>query len=228
MKIIDCVQGSEEWFAVRRGVVTASEADALLTPHFKARTGEGVETFMYRKLAEKTVGWVPEFQGTFATDQGQLAEKIAIPWFNFAHTADARTVGFCLSDDGRTGCSPDALWGDDCGVEAKFPSHPNHLKYLLKNEVPPEYRPQVHFSMFVTGRPRWTFLSYSRAFPALVIHVKRDEEIQDQIQAALTPFFEKFDKALAWLMEKKQEQDAPLKAAYEAKIRNWEKTGVIP
>ena len=228
MKTFDVEQYSPEWFALRRGVVTASEIDALVTPAFKARTGEGVETYLCRKLAEKVTGYAPEAGSTFQMDQGSLAEKLALPWFNFTHNRDARAVGFCLSDDGRIGCSPDALDGDDSGLEIKFPAHPTHLKYLMRNELPPEYRAQVHFSMMVTGRPRWTFLSFSRAFPSLVIEVKRDEAIQDALRDALGAFLFRFDEKLAWLTKQKQDQDAPLREAYEAKIAAWEKTGIVP
>ena len=228
MKIIDCKQGSTEWLLARMGVVTASEIDALVSPTWKVRTGEGPETYLYRKLAEKLVGWMPEFSGTYEMQQGSIIETIAIPWYNFTYDANAVRVGFCVSDDWRCGCSPDALIDDDCGLEVKSPQAPQHLKYLLRNEVPPDYLPQVHFSMFVTGRPRWKFLSYSRQFPSLVVEVKRDEKIQAVFREATESFYAKFDEKLDWLMKEKEAQEAPMKAAYEEKIRNWEKTGVIP
>ncbi len=228
MKIFDMPQGSTEWLEVRKGVVTASEADALVTPLWKLRTGDGVETYLFKKLCERIIGWQPEFAGTFEMNQGHVIEKIALPWFNFTYDTNARRVGFCLSDDGRCGCSPDALLDEDGGLEIKAPQPPAHLKYLLRGEVPPEYLAQVHFSMFVTGRPSWTFLSYSRQFPALVVEVKRDERIQEVLRAAVDSFLAKFDEKLAWLTQQKASQDEPLKAAYEAKISHWEKTGEIP
>jgi hypothetical protein len=228
MKIFDMPQGSTEWLSVRLGVVTSSEIDALVTPLWKARTGEGVETYLFRKLCEKMIGWRPEFAGTFEMNQGNIIETIALPWFNFTYDTNARRVGFCLSDDGRYGCSPDALLGDDNGLEIKSPQPPQHLKYLIRGEVPSEYLAQVHFSMLVTGRPKWTFLSFSRHFPALVVEVKRDERIQEILRGVLASFLARFDAELASLAKQKEAQDAPLKAAYEEKIRNWEKTGVIP
>lgn len=228
MKIFDMPQGSSEWVQARLGVVTASEIDALVTPLWKPRTGEGVETYLFRKLSEKTIGWRPEFAGTFEMNQGNIIETIALPWFNFTYDANARRVGFCLSDDGRSGCSPDALIGDDNGLEIKSPQPPQHLKYLIRGEVPPEYLAQVHFSMLVTGRPRWTFLSFSRHFPSLVVEVKRDERIQEILRTTLDAFLVKFDAQLAWLTRQKEAQDAPLKAAHEAAMREWELTGKIP
>lgn len=183
---------------VRLGVVTASEVDALISPFWKQREGEGPQTYMYRKLCEKMLGWAPE-GGSWAMEQGSIVEGIAIPWYQFQYDVEVKRVGFITSDDGRIGCSPDGLIGDDCGIEIKSPQPPTHLKYLLKGEVPPEYRAQVHFSMLVTGRPRWVFLSYSRHFDPLVIIVERDPKVIALMQKAVDGFKLRFDTALAKL-----------------------------
>ena len=224
MKTLDLKQGTPEWLAARRGVVTASEADALLTPLFKARTGEGVETYLYRKLAEKLLGWSPEDLrpgggfSSFAMEQGNVVETIARPWFAFQYNCEVKAVGFCLSDDGRVGCSPDGLIGDDCGLELKAPQPPTHLRYLIANELPPEYAVQVHFSMFATGRPRWMFASYSRQFDPLVIEVKRDGAIQAKIAAAVAAFYEKFDALYAKFKSQQDVEHERKTAEYYASL----------
>src|SRR5882757_11245793 len=124
MKTLTCKQGSSEWAAARLGVVTASEIDALVSPTWKIRTGQGVDTYLYRKLAEKVMGYAGDGGGTFAMDQGNIIEKIAIPYYAFTYNVDVKTVGFCLSDDGRIGCSPDGLIGDFSGIEIKSPQPP--------------------------------------------------------------------------------------------------------
>lgn len=217
MKIIDCKQGSTEWSQARLGVVTASEVDALVTPLWKPRTGDGVETFLYRKLCEKLLNWSPadiSGGGTFAMIQGSIVEEIARPWYAFEYNVNVQTPGFCLSDDGRIGCSPDGLIGDDCGLELKAPQPPQHLKYLIGGVVPKEYLAQVHFSMFVTGRPRWVFCSYSRQFPPLVIEVKRDPKIDAVFETALGDFFDQFDAIYGKLKAIKDAENAAKTAAY--------------
>ena len=81
MKIIECEQGSTAWYMARMGVVTASEFDSLVTPKWKIREGAGVDTYLYRKLAEKILNWSPEMLEGFAVNQGNIIEKIALPWF---------------------------------------------------------------------------------------------------------------------------------------------------
>lgn len=222
MKIIACKQGTPEWFTARRGVVTASEIDSLVTPLWKARTGDGVETYRFLKLAEKLIGYAPPDVGTHAMVQGQLVESIARPWYEFTYGVKVETPGFCASDDGRIGCSPDGLIGDDCGLELKCPQPPTHLKYLIGGCVPPHYLAQVHFSMLVTGRPRWIFASYSRQFPALVVEVNRDESIQQILKDALHQFFKGFDAIYTKMKAEADAENAAKTADY------YRREGITP
>lgn len=215
MKLIDCKQGSTEWQLARLGVVTASEVDALITPLWKVRTGEGVETYLYKKLAEKLMGWSPvDVGGSWAMEQGNVVETLARPWYAFEYNVEVQTPGFITSDDGRIGCSPDGLIGDDCGLEIKSPQPPKHLQYLVAGVCPKEYLAQVHFSMYVTGRPRWKFVSYSRQFAPLVVEVGRDEAICAAFGAALASFNAQFDAIYAKLKGQQDAENAAKTAAY--------------
>lgn len=209
MIIHDTVQGSAEWLKARLGVVTASEFGALVTPLFKQRTGEGVQAYLYRKVCERVLGYAPDTGGSFAMSNGSIIEHEAVPWLAFAHNLKIDRVGFVTTDDGKAGCSPDGLIGAEGGLEVKSPTEPIHLRYLMDNEVPGEYLPQIHFSMYVTGRKWWKFLSYNRQFPAVVIHVERDEQIQQAIHLALTDFLKQLDYAHAKIKALKDAEMAP-------------------
>lgn len=194
MKLHNVQQGSQEWLELRLGIPTASEFNALISPTWKVREGEGPHTYLCRKIVEKVCRHIDEdFGGNFAVEQGSILEGEAIPWFEFAHDVAIDRVGFCTTDDGRAGCSPDGLIGEDGGIEVKCPLPHTHLKYLLAGTLPADYAAQVHGSMYVTGRKWWKFVSYSRKFPALVLHVDRDEKIQEAIKAALDGFNALFD-----------------------------------
>lgn len=198
MKIHDCAQGSTEWLALRAGRPTASEFDNLITPLWKVRDGAGVDTYLYRKLAEKCMGVPMESGGgSFAMNNGVILEAEALPWFEFAHDVKVQRVGFVTSDDGRMGCSPDGLLGNDGGIEIKCPMPDTHLRYLLAGTVPRDYLAQVHGSMLVTGRAWWKFLVYGRQFPPLVVRVERDETIIAKMRAALDAFLARFDAEFA-------------------------------
>lgn len=194
-------QGSPEWAIARSAIPTASEFDQLLSPTFEIRKGEMPTTYLNRKVAEWWQGGPMPGFSSFDTEQGKILEEECLPFYELEHGVTLQRTGLITSDDGFAGCSPDALIGDDCGLEAKCPAAHTHVGYLLKNELPRDYAPQVHGSMFVTGRPQWVFFSYRRHFPALRIVVERDEEIQETIAEALAAFHARFESAKARMIE---------------------------
>lgn len=214
MKIHDFKQHSPEWNTVRLGKVTASEADSLVSPEGKIRTGEGPKAYLCRKVCEKILGYAQETGGTFQMDQGTIAETVALPWYAFTFDRDIRRVGFCESFDGRFGCSPDALVGEDGGVEIKHPAPPLHLRYLIEGVVPKDYVIQVQFCLWVTGRRWWDFVSFSRQFNPLVVRVEKDPKLQDAISEALAQFADKFDAVYTKIKNEKDAENAAKSLAY--------------
>lgn len=195
-------QNTLEWHMARAGIPTASEFDSLLTAKFEIRNGDTPRTYLERKVAEAWQGGpLPIFNGSFAMEQGKILEEEAIPWYELEYSTRIQRVGFVTTDDKRAGCSPDGLIGEHSGIELKCPEAHTHVKYLLNGTLPKDYACQVHGSMFVTGRPQWQFVSYRRNFPALVLTIERDEEIQEKIAEALAQFFEKFDLAMEQMVE---------------------------
>lgn len=218
MKIIDCKQGSGQWLAARAGVITASEFDSLMTPLWKKKTGETPQTYIVRKVAEACMGIPLTDPSAWVMDQGVILESEAIPWLEFTHSLSVQRVGFVTSDDGRIGCSPDGLIGDDGGIEIKCPQPTAHVKYLLAGSVPPDYLAQVHGSMYVTGRRWWKFLSYSRQFPPVLVHVDRDDEIIGKIDAVIQESLADFEEKLKNVRAIKEAYDGPKIAKAEKRL----------
>lgn len=203
MKIYrDIVQGTAEWFQIRVGKVTASELKNLLTPKFELRTGEMPKSYLYKKVAEGFRGKPLDDQdfSSLHTENGQILEDEArkLFCFTFDH-AQLSDAGFVEHDDGRFGCSPDALIGEDSGLEIKAPMQKTHTKYLIEGKLPEDYATQVHGCIYATGRPQWEFMSYARKFPPLLLKVERDEKINEQIRKALDIFYARYDEAIAKL-----------------------------
>ncbi len=194
-------QRTVDWMIARSGIPTASEFSSIVTPLFKARTGEMPKTYLYKKIAEWWMGGPLSGFNIFDMDQGNTLEEEAIPWYELEHNVEIQRVGFITTDDGRVGCSPDGLIGDDCGIEIKCPAVHTHVGYVLAGTLPDEYAAQVHGAMYVTGRPSWKFLSYCRNFPPLLIHVLRDDKIQAQLHEALIDFLEAFELAKVKMQE---------------------------
>lgn len=226
MKRYDCAQGGAEWLQLHVGIPTASEFANLVTPEFKMKSGEVPSAYLAKKVAEAWLGGpLPGFT-SFATDQGKLLEEEAIPGAVLEYGWKIDRVGFCTTEDGRIGCSPDGLLGEDSGLEIKCPNMETHVRYLLAGEVPDKYLAQVHGSMLVTGRPEWKFLSYRRRFPPLLITVARDEAIQAKLLEALTLFLGRFDRAMERMTELNGGPPPPKPATTGDPIKfSWEQQG---
>lgn len=196
----DVVQMEGPWTLLHIGKVTASTLDAIISPTWKIRDSEGFKTFVYKKAAEVyRKSPLPGFTGSWATEQGMMREDEAIAFAALTYEWRITKMGFCETDDGRAGCSPDGLIGDHSGIEMKCPEPHTHVKYLCEGVLPKEYAAQVHGSMFVTGRPEWVFFSYSRGFPPFTLTVHRDEEVIKAIGEAVEKFAEELDRAVAKL-----------------------------
>lgn len=151
-------QRTPEWFAARRGRITASSVGAILglSPHMKR---DDVMRNMVREWYEAE----REFKGNVATEWGTHNEHGALIDYKMKTGNDVQEVGFISFED-WAGCSPDGLVGDDWGLEIKCPYGirsdycPVPFKTLAEQ---PHYYAQVQFSMFVTGRKSWDFFQWT-------------------------------------------------------------------
>lgn len=201
MKILTMKQGSPDWFKARMGLPTASEFDRLITPLGKLRTGDGPQTFLVEKLAERWTGKPQSDYYSRPMENGTIRQDHAIGWLAFEHNIDIKEVGFILSDDGRYGCSPDGLLLPQSGVEVKCPILKTQIGWLLDGELPKEHTAQVQGSMLVTGAKVWKFLAYSEEAPNLLLDVERDDKFCDTLAEGLAAFCERLDAAYKRLVE---------------------------
>jgi putative phage-type endonuclease len=181
----DIEQGSDEWHAIRRGVITASAIAKLLTGTGKPANNDTSRAQLYQLLAERITG---ESEASFYNDdmaRGHLLEPFARDLYaaNYAPVQECGFISRQLSGV-VIGYSPDGLVGDDGLIEIKSPRPKTHLKSLLTNQVPGEYVPQVQTGLAVSGRAWCDFISYAPGLPLFVRRVERDEQLIAQIIAA--------------------------------------------
>jgi putative phage-type endonuclease len=181
----DIEQGSDEWHAIRRGVITASSIAKLLTGTGKPANNDTSRAQLYQLLAERITG---ESDPGFYNDdmaRGHLLEPFARDLYaaNYAPVTECGFITYKLSGV-LIGYSPDGLVGDDGLIEIKSPRQKTHLKSLLTNQVPGEYVPQVQTGLAVSGRAWCDFISYAPGLPLFVRRVERDEQLIAQIIAA--------------------------------------------
>lgn len=181
----DIEQGTDQWHALRRGVITASAIGKLLTGGGKPANNDTSRAQLYQLLAERITG---ESDSGFYNDdmaRGHLLEPYARDLYD-KRFDPVQECGFITltTRAGTIGYSPDGLVGADGLIEIKCPRPKTHLKSLLTGEVPSEYIPQVQTGLAVTGRRWCDYISYSPGLPLFVTRCRPDPELIAQIVAA--------------------------------------------
>jgi putative phage-type endonuclease len=197
MKTYDFDQYSPEWFAVRRGIPTASEFHRIITAK-QGKSSAQAHGYLCRLIGDRFDIDYPRVNdnATAAMKRGTQFEPEARRFYEFDRDTTVAQVGFCTTDDGRLGCSPDGLVGDDGLIEIKCPSPEVHVAYILDGGLPDDYRPQVHGQLLVTGRSWCDFLSYCPGLPNFIVRVEADE-FTTKLRCALEDFLARYDELLA-------------------------------
>lgn len=192
MEIFNCDQGSEEWFACRAGIPTASKFATVIAK------GEGKTRGKYmRQLAGEILTGVPmDGYTNVHMERGKEMEDEARELYAFVHDADIHRVGFIRN--GMKGGSPDSLVGNNGGLEIKTALPDIHIERLEKNRIPPEHVAQVQGNIWIGEREWWDFVSYWPALPLLRVRVYRDD---DYIKT-LSDEIDRFNDELAVLVER--------------------------
>jgi len=193
-------QGGADWLLIRAGMPTASQFSKVITPA-KFAVSTSVELYSSHLLAELYYGGPIDSDSSQFMERGKELEAEALAWYELGVSEEVETTGFCMSDDQRYGCSPDALVGDEGGCEIKVPAMVTHLDYLIKDELPTKYLLQVQGSMLVTGRKWWDFVSWHPTAKPLVVRVKRDEDIILALQGGLNILCMRLDEKVEQLSE---------------------------
>jgi hypothetical protein len=183
-------QGSEAWRRARMGVPTASQFNRILTP--TGRPSKQAEHYIYELLAELMMGRPLDSESYPWMQRGIDLEEDAALWYEMQRDVTTDTIGFCMTDDGTIGASPDRLVGDDGLLEIKCPSPAVHVQYLLypQRGVDAEYRVQVMGQLYVAERKWCDVVSYHPELPKVIVRVERDDEYIALLDDALRKFCE--------------------------------------
>jgi hypothetical protein len=191
IELPDLIQGSEEWLAQRRGMVTASVVGKLVTAKtIKPASNDDSRALIALLVAERITGLVDPVWVNDDMLRGQMEEPRARDKYAEHYGVGVRTTGFMVrEEDGwRLGYSPDGLVGDDGLIEVKAPRAKTHLRTILADEVPAYHMPQCQAGLLVTGREWLDFISFCGGMPMFTKRVLPDQRWFDAIQAAVEQF----------------------------------------
>jgi hypothetical protein len=209
------IQGTEEWYAIRCGLLTASEMKKIVTPTFKAASNDKERDHLYELLAQRVTKYVEPSYISDDMTRGQEDENQALTLYH-DNIAPSKCVGFITNDKwGFTlGYSPDALVGEDGLIEVKSRRQKFQVQTFAKNviegTIPDEFMIQIQTGLLVSERKWCDFISYSGGLPMAVIRVFPDLEKQEA------------------LIESARSFEARLSEAHEKYLEAIEKTNPIP
>lgn len=180
MKIIDIVQGTDEWQEFRKGKCMGSKVGDILSK----RETKGRKVGFYQLIADKVAIEDEDIDGM---DRGHRLEDEALSLYEETEGKKYRRGLVCVSDeDPDMGISPDGLSDDETeAVEVKCLSTRIYLKAYFEKTIPDEYEfqklqyfivnPKLEQLHFVFYDPRVT------AKPLFWITVFR-EDVADEVE----------------------------------------------
>src|SRR5690606_3195633 len=118
-------------------------------------------TYMTELVAQVCTGTIEEINSKYM-EWGKQQESSARSAYEFENDILITQVPFVFKDlSFREGCSPDGLVTDSKGVEIKCPYNTQHfIKFLVDDEIKPEYVWQYQYTLRVMGADEWDFVQY--------------------------------------------------------------------
>lgn len=197
----EMIQGSEEWFAARCGLLTASEMHLIVTPTLKATSNEKERSHLFELLAQRITKYVEPSYVSDAMLRGQ-EDEISALWLYEKTYSPVERIGFMTNNKwGFTlGYSPDALVGSDGQVECKSRNQKYQIRtlveYVTTDTIDPDFMIQVQTGLLVSERAWCDLTSYCGGLPMATVRVLPDAKVQDAIIAAATAFEARLSAAM--------------------------------
>ena len=170
-------QGSPEWHKARLGKFTASKFGDLMS----GKTTAGYEKAILKVVYERLTGEPPDdFKSAYMERGNELkAEGLEVYSDLAFHTIER--VGFIERDE-WTGCSPDALIGEEGMVQVKCPAFNTMINYLLKQQIPAIYYWQMQGELLIAGRKWSDFMAYHPKLKPVVVRMFADTTAQARLE----------------------------------------------
>jgi len=186
----DLLQGSDEWLAMRCGLLTASEMKLIITPSkMQFANNDKSRAHVFEIAAQRITQHVEPAYISDDMLRGMEDEAVARELYA-KHYAPVQQAGFITHEiRGITlGYSPDGLVGDKGVIEIKSRRAKYQVETIINDEVPEEYLLQIQTGLLVSGRKWCDFISYSAGLRLYVKRVMADYEMQGKILDAAIAF----------------------------------------
>lgn len=188
MEIITGIdQGTEEWHALRLGIITMSNVQCLLVDGKSSHgLGAGAMTYMSELIGEQFTEMPADFFSSKATERGHEDEPVALQLYETQNNVKTDSATIILNHG--VGYSPDGLVSDSGLVEIKSKAPKFQVDILESQQVPKEHLGQIQGGLWVSEREWLDFIAYCRGMPLFIKRVHRDEKVIQKIAERVKVF----------------------------------------
>jgi hypothetical protein len=216
----DVEQCSEEWFALRRGIPTASKFKAVMAD---GRGGEPSKTradYMLNLAGEILTGRVAEdFQNEYMK-RGKRMEPMALDWYERTHFADLQRIGFvrrtvmpAFAEGFLVGGSPDAYWPEQKKVIEVKTMMPRLIIPIAKKGAagfPTEHWAQCQGHMWLMGAETCDLIIFYEGWRApLKFTIERDDQYIGDLASQVETFVHELRSLVNEIRSKDKAWGAP-------------------
>jgi hypothetical protein len=171
------IQGSEEWFAFKKGKLSASNATPI------GACGKGLNTYAM-ELAMNLCDVEDERYTNSDIERGNELEGFARKSYEFEFGVNVQEIGCITNDKYENVCvSPDGLISENGGCEIKARNSKKHFA-LIQGETADIPFNQIQMTLLVTEREWWDFVSFNPNFskPLFVTRFYPDEKYFEKLK----------------------------------------------
>lgn len=206
MEIIDCIQGTPEWFRARAGIPTASEFSTVMASGRGGAESKTRKTYMLKLAGEILTGEPMDSYSNHHMERGKVMEDEARELYVFINDVEPVRVGFIKN--GNKGCSPDSLIGEKGALEIKTALPHIQIETLLKDEFPPEHKAQCQGVLWVSEREWIDIVVYWPKLPPFIKRAYRDDVYIKTMETAVNAFCDELNSLVEKVRNYGQQQKA--------------------
>lgn len=182
-------QGSPEWLAARRGVITGSRFKDARAKLKSGAPAERQTAYAYDLARERCGGQTLSKFTTAEMRFGTEQEPFACRAYERRTGNLVEEVGFFTTEDGIFGLSPDGLIDDDGVLEIKTMVSSSTLFTAVADGDVSEYMDQVNGYLWLLGRKWVDLVLWVPDLEHMAIRrIERDEDAIEELEADLLNF----------------------------------------
>lgn len=185
----DYDQGSPEWLAIRKGIITGSRFKDARDKLKNGQPSKAALSYAYDLARERCGGEAPAKFQNAAMRTGTEQEPIARSAYERKTGALVEPVGFFTTEDQLFGLSPDGLIDEDGVLEIKTMVSSDTLFTAVAEGDLSAYMDQCLGYLWLLGRQWVDLVLWAPDLDHMVVHrITRNEEEIEKLEADLMAF----------------------------------------